>query len=103
VTTRQKARHGIQISTSASSSAQAVVGILGFWFHLRANLVEPGHNLWDRLVNGAPPLSPMLFPNLGGLAFIGLWRLIPHAPEQSPQPSWPGRFHAWTSTDVLED
>lgn len=80
--------------------AQALVGILGFWFHLRANLVEPGHSLWDRLVNGAPPLAPMLFPNLVGLAFIGLWVLIPHAPEQSPRHSWLGAFYAWVSSET---
>jgi hypothetical protein len=32
---------------------QAFVGLLGFWFHIQANLVGPGHNLFDRLVNGA--------------------------------------------------
>ena len=28
---------------------QAFVGVLGFWFHMRANLVEPGHNVFDKL------------------------------------------------------
>ncbi len=41
---------------------QALVGLLGFWFHLRANLVEPGHTLFEKLVNGAPPMAPLLFP-----------------------------------------
>jgi hypothetical protein len=31
---------------------------------MRANLVEPGSNLFDKLVNGAPPMAPLLFPNL---------------------------------------
>lgn len=60
---------------------QAFVGALGFWFHMRANLVEPGYGIFDKLVNGAPPMAPLLFPNLVGLAFIGLWALIPHVPE----------------------
>lgn len=60
---------------------QGLVGVLGFWFHLRANLIEPGHDLFDKLVNGAPPLAPLLFPNLVGLAMIGIWALIPHSPE----------------------
>jgi hypothetical protein len=60
---------------------QGFVGVLGFWFHMRANLVEPGYGIFDKLVNGAPPMAPLLFPNLVGLAFIGLWALIPHVPE----------------------
>jgi hypothetical protein len=74
---------------------QAFVGVLGFWFHLRANLVEPGSNLFDKLVNGAPPMAPLLFPNLVGLAFIGLWALIPHVPEAGPRQSWLGAAFAW--------
>jgi hypothetical protein len=75
---------------------QALVGVLGFWFHLQANLIEPGSNLFDKLVNGAPPMAPLLFPNLVGLAFIGLWALIPHVPEAGPRQSWLGAAYAWT-------
>lgn len=75
--------------------AQALVGVLGFWFHLQANLVEPGGSLWDRLVNGAPPMAPLLFPNLVGLACIGLWALIPHLPEAEGARSWIGATWGW--------
>lgn len=75
--------------------AQALVGVLGFWFHLQANLVEPGHTLWEKLVNGAPPLAPLLFPNLVGLALIGLWALTPHLEESSPGNSWLSSAHQW--------
>ncbi len=75
--------------------AQAFVGVLGFWFHMRANLVEPGHNLFDKLVNGAPPMAPLLFPNLVGLALIGLWALIPHLPEATPSSTWLGVAYTW--------
>ena len=54
---------------------QALVGILGFGFHVEANLVGPGHDLFDKLVNGAPPMAPLLFPNLAVLGLIALWRL----------------------------
>ena len=74
---------------------QAFVGVLGFWFHMRANLVEPGHSLFEKLVNGAPPMAPLLFPNLVGLAFIGLWALIPHLPDISPGGSWLGSPYEW--------
>jgi hypothetical protein len=79
---------------------QAFVGVLGFWFHLQANLVEPGHGLFDRLVNGAPPMAPLLFPNLVGLALIGLWALIPHVPEASPGRSWLGTAYTWTHPEL---
>ena len=74
---------------------QALVGVLGFWFHVQANLVEPGHNLFDKLVNGAPPMAPLLFPNLVGLALIGIWALIPHLEEAAPSGSWLGATYDW--------
>lgn len=72
---------------------QILVGVLGFWFHLRFNLVSPGHTLLDKLVNGAPPMAPLLFPNLAALAMLGLWALIPHLPERGH--SWLGATYAW--------
>ncbi len=78
---------------------QALVGVLGFWFHMRANLIEPGRDLFDKLVNGAPPLAPLLFPNLVGLALIGMWALIPHLPEADFGRSWLGAAYAWTDPD----
>jgi hypothetical protein len=74
---------------------QAFVGILGFWFHVEANLIEPGHSLFERLVNGAPPMAPLLFPNLVGLALIGMWALIPHLDEAAPSRSWLGTTYDW--------
>jgi len=74
---------------------QALVGVIGFWFHVQANLIEPGSSVWDKLVNGAPPLAPLLFPNLVGLALIGIWSLIPHVPEAYSSRSWLGMTYAW--------
>lgn len=74
---------------------QSLVGVLGFWFHLQANLLEPGRSLFGKLVNGAPPLAPLLFPNLAGLAFIGLWALVPHVEESSSGSSWLGTAYRW--------
>lgn len=82
---------------------QALVGILGFWFHMQANLIEPGHTLWEKLVNGAPPLAPLLFPNLVGLACIGLWALIPHLEESGPGMSWLGWAYQWIHPQVADD
>lgn len=80
---------------------QGLVGVLGFWFHVRANLVDPGHNLFDKLVNGAPPLAPLLFPNLVGLALIGMWSLIPHLPEPPSGKSLLGTIYAWAHPGAL--
>jgi hypothetical protein len=82
---------------------QAFVGVLGFWFHMRANLVEPEVGIFDKLVNGAPPMAPLLFPNLVGLALIGLWTLIPHVPEATPETSWLGATYAWTHSTEGKD
>ena len=57
--------------------------------------LEPGHGLFDKLVNGAPPMAPLLFPNLVGLALIGLWALIPHLEEAGSGSSWLGSTYQW--------
>ena len=75
--------------------AQASVGVLGFWFHMQANLIEPGHSIFEKLVNGAPPMAPLLFPNLVGLALIGLWALLPHVAKETPGSSWLGAAYDW--------
>jgi len=62
---------------------QALVGIVGFWFHLRMNFSTPGVSLFERSVYGAPPMAPLLFPNLVALASIGLWELAVHLPDGS--------------------
>jgi hypothetical protein len=74
---------------------QALVGVLGFFFHMQANMIEPESRLFDKLVNGAPPLAPLLFPNLVGLALIGIWALIPHLSEPAQRGSWMGTAYAW--------
>lgn len=55
--------------------AQAVVGVVGYLLHLEANQHGPSANWFDNLIHGAPPLAPLLFPNLVLLSFIGLWGL----------------------------
>jgi len=64
-------------------AVQALVGIIGFWLHLRMNLIAPGVSLFERTVYGAPPMAPLLFPNLVALAFIGLWDLAARVPEDA--------------------
>ncbi|MGA2886498.1 MAG: hypothetical protein ABSE51_00485 [Terracidiphilus sp.] len=66
---------------------QALVGIVGFWFHLRMNFYTPGVSLFEKSVYGAPPVAPLLFPNLVALALIGLWELAAHLPEEAGEQS----------------
>jgi hypothetical protein len=51
------------------------VGLLGFDFHVAANLHGPSPRLGDNFLFGAPASAPLLFPNLVLLACIGLWVL----------------------------
>ena len=55
--------------------AQAFVGLIGFGFHLEADLHRPGANLFEQVLSGAPPLAPLLFPNLVVLGCIALWAM----------------------------
>jgi len=52
---------------------QAGVGLLGFYLHTAANLGGSSALGLDDIIDGAPPLAPLLFPNLVLLAGIGLW------------------------------
>jgi len=61
---------------------QALVGIVGFWFHLCMNFYTPGVSFFEKSVYGAPPMAPLLFPNLVALTLIGLWKLAVHLPEE---------------------
>lgn len=72
---------------------QALVGPLGFWFQMQANLIELRHIIWEKLVNGAPSLA-LLFPNVVGLALIRLWALTPHLKESRPGDSWLAQLFA---------
>lgn len=52
---------------------QVMVGLLGFYYHLVADLQGPASNIMDNLKYGAPVFAPLLLPNLAILAAIGLW------------------------------
>jgi hypothetical protein len=68
---------------------EAGVGIWGFILHAIANLRGPSIHPFDNFIYGAPPLAPLLFPNLVLLGFIGLWRLR----IVGIQPASNGSFH----------
>ncbi|SRR6266508_1649906 len=53
----------------------AFVGLLGFAFHAESILRQPGVSLFERILSGAPPMAPLLFPNLVVLGLIAVWVL----------------------------
>lgn len=54
---------------------QAGIGLWGFVLHTMGNLRGPSIHAVDNFIYGAPPLAPLLFPNLMVLGVIGLWQL----------------------------
>jgi len=54
---------------------EAGVGAWGFLLHVSGNLRGPSVRAFDNFIYGAPPLAPLLFPNLMVLGVIGLLQL----------------------------
>lgn len=76
---------------AAVLGAQALVGLLGFYLHVAANLRGPAPDWWENFVHGAPAFAPLLFLDLVLLAGIGLWALARHLPIEdgvSRDQSW---------------
>lgn len=56
-------------------AVQAVIGVVGFFLHAAAVARQPAASWFEKVLTGAPPLAPLLFPNLVLLGAIGLWVL----------------------------
>jgi hypothetical protein len=55
--------------------------LLGLFFHAQEDL-RTGSGLWfQSIINGAPPMAPLLFANLVPLGLIALWVLYQSASE----------------------
>ncbi len=54
---------------------EAGIGLWGFILHASANLRGPSVHAIDNFIYGAPPMAPLLFPNLMVLGIIALWQL----------------------------
>ena len=54
---------------------EAGVGVWGFFLHTEGNLRGPSVHAFANFIYGAPPMAPLLFPNLMVLGMIALWRL----------------------------
>lgn len=68
------ARRYIDLS-AAILLVEAGVGVWGFGLHVAGNLRGPSVHAFDNFIYGAPPLAPLLFPNLVVLGGIALWQL----------------------------
>jgi hypothetical protein len=68
---------------AAVLALQVAVGVLGFGLHMSASSQGVSANWFENLVHGAPPLAPLLFPNLSLLCLIGLWELRRHVPADT--------------------
>jgi len=53
---------------------EAVIGLWGFVLHAAGNLRGPSVHPFDNFIYGAPPMAPLLFPNLMVLGIIALWQ-----------------------------
>jgi hypothetical protein len=55
---------------------QIVIGFVGFYFHLIADINGLSSSLFENFVHGAPVFAPLLFVDLVLLAMIGLWDML---------------------------
>ena len=62
--------------TSVIMAFQVMVGVLGFYFHVIADLRAPATRLFERFLYGAPLFAPLLFADLAMLAAIALWAVV---------------------------
>ena len=65
---------------------QALVGLTGFILHAQENLHMGSIFAFHNLINGAPPMAPLLFPNLVPLGLIALWVLDQRGQTAGPRP-----------------
>ncbi len=61
---------------------QMFVGGLGFLLHVIADRQGPSVSLYQNVISGAPPLAPLLLPNLAILGLLGILAL-----DRNQQPS----------------
>jgi hypothetical protein len=54
---------------------EAGIGLWGFVLHAMGNLKGPSVHPFNNFIYGAPPMAPLLFPNLMVLGIIALWQL----------------------------
>ncbi len=71
----------LQVTTIVIMVVQLIIGLAGFYFHVRGNLTRPTAKTWESFVFGAPAFAPLLFDDLAILGLLGLWSLMSHKPK----------------------
>jgi hypothetical protein len=66
---------------------EIVVGLLGWYYHIRAVMRSPMTGVWDKLLYSAPVFAPLLFANLAILGMLGLWAMLRRAATGQPEVS----------------
>jgi hypothetical protein len=61
---------------AAVLALQALTGVAGFLLHAAAVVRQPAASWFEKILSGAPPMAPLLFPNLAILGGIGIWVLL---------------------------
>lgn len=61
--------------TAVVLAVQALAGIVGFGLHASGIARQPAASWLEKILSGAPPMAPLLFPNLAVLAGIGVFVL----------------------------
>jgi len=64
-----------RIGASVFARPQGLRGLWGFVLHAEGNLRGPSVHAFENFIYGAPPMAPLLFPNLMVLGIIALWQL----------------------------
>ena len=49
-----------------------VVGVMGLYFHVRADLTAQSHIVIERFLRGAPFMSPLLYANMGIIGILAM-------------------------------
>jgi hypothetical protein len=68
---------------------QVAVGLLGAYWHVRADLDQLLGTPWQKFLYGAPAFAPLLFADLAALAILALWALARAVPDAAPDATRP--------------
>ena len=63
---------------------EIAVGLLGWYYHVRAILRSPMGDAWEKILYSAPLFAPLLFANLAVLGMLGLWAMLRREATSAP-------------------
>ncbi|EGW36974.1 hypothetical protein [Desulfosporosinus sp. OT] len=78
--------HGLSILLGTTMMLSFIVGLLGFAFHLSADLAGRGNISWSRIFYQAPGLVPLLFSDLGIWGVLVFLDPLSEVPNRTESP-----------------